>query len=527
MKHPRTVLILLLVLALIPLACAFGEEDLAGRWTSEMQGDTATLLLHSGGAFIMLYEEDGNVTVDTGSWSREGDWLRLMIQGGEEFLLEYALYEDVLSARRENEAEWKVFTREPWQPTEGLAGDWRGKDVNGDFLLTLRTDSSFSFDYLSGDPIGSGYYAEYGETLYLVNDNNTYLAMGYTLNDGGLNIRNQSTGDEFPLSLGQVFVFNPTYAPETEVPMPTPRPIPGPTAPASVQTPAAVSGLAGSWQGTDASGARVMTFTESGRLTLAYQDKANAGLDKKGTYTSTADAISAEYTDGTRETYRYLLLGDSLLISDALLQNPVTYSRVAPPDGAVDPALVGTWAGSNASGYFEFTFHQDGTYSAVLLPNEEDSHTGTFNLKEGRLLMDDGTEDLDISYSLEGERLLLDKNVEMYRQAGPLKREPLPETVPTAAADPALTGVWGGMEQDIYVEHIFLPDGRYLRFTPLEQPDTQEGNYIASGGALAILTREGSSQGTYAIKEDGLTLSFAGGEETAYVRRDGILKRPE
>ncbi len=527
MKPARTALILLLALALIPFSFAQGEEDLAGRWTSDIQGDTGTLLLHSGGAFIMLYEDE-NITVDTGSWSKSQGQLLLMIQGGDTLTLEYKLEQDTLSTRKSIDEEWTIFTWEPWKPTEGLAGDWRGKDVQGDFLLTLGTDNSFSFDYLSGDPIGSGYYAEYREYLFLVFDNNTYLAMGYTMTDGGLTIRNYSTGDEFPLSRGQIILFDPTYPPETETPMPTPRPIPAITAaPGSVQTPGAVSGLAGSWQGTDAAGARVITFTESGELTIAYQDAANAAKDKKGAYTSTADAVSVEYPDGTKETYRYLILGDSLLLSDALLQNPVTYSRLAPPVDAVDPALPGTWGGRTSIGYFEFTFKQDGTYAMVVLPNESDSHTGTFTVQGDVLVLFDGEETEEIGYELDGDRLVLDLEVEAYRMSGPLVRETMPETALSAAADPALTGVWGGMEQGSYAEHIFFADGRYLRFTPSDEPETEAGNYLASGGTLAVLTREGSSQMSYTITGDTLTLSIAGGEETSFVKRNGILKRME
>ncbi len=541
MKSVRIILTLLLALTLLPFSCAQGEEGLAGRWTADIQGSTGTLLLESGGSLILLFDEAGSVSVDTGTWSVQQGQLILLIYQGDTLSLEYTLEQDTLSTRNRDDGERTVFAREPWQPPEGVAGDWKGLDTNGAFYLTLGRDNRFSFDYASGEPIGSGHFAAYGETLYLVFSNNTYLAMGYAFSGGGLTITNRFTGDAYPLTRRGAAI-------QQEA---TSQPIPAATAkPEPVPTPETASGLAGSWQGTDASGVRVMTFaqseepgmsweesgeegvhvlklTQSGELTISYQDVVNAALDRKGAYTATADVLSVEYPDGTKETYRYILLGDSLLLSDALLQNPVTYARLAQPENPMDPALPGTWGGRNSTGYFEFTFRGDGAYAMVLLPNESDSHTGTFTVKGDVLVLSDGTETQEIGYELDGDRMVLDLDVEVYRMSGPLVRETMPETAPSAAADPALTGVWGGMEQGIYVEHVFYADGRYLRFTPSDEPETEAGNYLAGGGALAVLTREGSSQGNYHMKDDTLTLSIAGKEETTFVRRDGILKRME
>ncbi len=528
MKPARTALILLLALALIPLNCAFGEKDLAGRWVSDIQGNAGTMLLDSGGSMILLYDEAGSISVDTGTWSLQQGRLILLIHQGETLSLEYMLEQGTLSTRKADGKEWTVFTWEPWLPPEGVTGEWKGKDVNGEFYLKLSQDNLFSFDYASGEPIGEGRFAAYGKTLCLVFSNNTYLAMDYAIDAGGLTITNRSTGDVYPLSRRGAAIQQET----------TPQP---------QET---ASGLAGSWQGTDASGVRVMTFTlseepgisweesggegvhvlkltQSGELTISYEDRANASLDRKGTYSSTPDTITAAYDDGTEETFRYILLGNNLLISDDLLQNPVTYSRLAPPASEADPALPGTWGGRTKTGYFEFTFREDGTYDMVLLPNESDSHTGTYAVQGDVLVLFDGEETEKIGYELDGDRLVLDLDVQAYRMSGPLVREPLPETTPSAAADPALTGVWGGMERGKYVEHVFFSDGRYLRFTPYDEPETEAGNYLADGNTLAVLTREGSSKGNYHIKDGTLTLSIAGGEETSFVRRVGPLKRTE
>ncbi len=541
MKPVRLILTLLLALTLLPFSCALGEEALAGRWTADIQGNTGTMLLESGGSFILLFDEAGSVSVDTGTWSLQQGRLILLIHQGETLSLEYALEQDTLSTRNGDGGDRTVFAREVWQPPEGVTGDWKGLDTNGEFYLTLSQDNRFSFDYASGEPIGAGHFAAYGETLYLVFSNNTYLAMDFTFSGDGLTITNQFTGDVYPLTRRGTAV-------QQEM---TPQPIPAVTeAPGSVQPPGTASGLAGSWQGTDAAGLRVMTFikndepaiswketdvegvhamsfTDGGELSISYQDTANAALDRKGTYTSTADTISAEYADGTKETFRYLLLGDTLLLSDAQLRNPVTYSRLAQPENAVDPALAGTWGGRTSIGYFEFSFKQDGTYAMAVLPNESDSHTGTFTVKGDVLVLSDGEETEEIGYELDGDRIVLDLDVEAYRMSGPLVRESMPDAAPSAASDPALTGVWGGMEQGIYVEHAFFADGRYLRFTPSDEPETEAGNYIAGGGTLAVLTRDGSVQGAYQIAGDTLTLRITGGEETAFIRKDGVLKRME
>ena len=136
------------------------------------------------------------------------------------------------------------------------------------------------------------------------------------------------------------------------------------------------------------------------------------------------------------------------------------------------------------------------------------------------LVLFDGEETEKIGYELDGDRLVLDLDVQAYRMSGPLVREPLPETTPSAAADPALTGVWGGMERGKYVEHVFFSDGRYLRFSPYDEAETEAGNYLADGNTLAVLTREGSSKGNYHTKTHP-DPEHRRGEETSFVRRVG------
>ncbi len=75
------------------------------------------------------------------------------------------------------------------------------------------------------------------------------------------------------------------------------------------------------------------------------------------------------------------------------------------------------------------------------------------------------------------------------------------------------------------MEHTFFADGRYERFAPYDESLNASGNHMAVAGNLAVLTLQGSSQGSYTVSTDTLTLHFPGKEPVLLVRKDGILRR--
>ncbi len=117
----------------------------------------------------------------------------------------------------------------------------------------------------------------------------------------------------------------PEPAPQTEEPAPD-------IAAAPTEAPYVAPGLAGKWQAKDAAGTRIILLTPEGAIDITYAEAELAGRAKKGTFTSSSDSIQVLYEDGAEESFRYILMGDSLLLSDENLQNPVTYARQAAQD---------------------------------------------------------------------------------------------------------------------------------------------------------------------------------------------------
>jgi hypothetical protein len=270
-----------------------------------------------------------------------------------------------------------------------------------------------------------------------------------------------------------------------------------------------------------------VTFGADGSIVRTYTDAANAGLNRRGFYIFNENTILITVPEVETQQLRYLLLGDSLLLSDMNLQNPVTFTRVTapPPPQGLDPAFLGTWAGYGDNGYFEFTFFEGNAYRKLVLPDETLSGEGTASFANGVLTLSHtgGAETYDAALS--GDTLSFGAAIAARRQPGPLVREPLPEAQASAGMDAAITGVWGGMAEGRYQEFAFLPDGRFLGFSPLADPDQDSGNCLASGGSLAILSLRATAQGTYALEGDRLTLSLSGREPFTLQKKDGLLRR--
>ncbi len=538
MKRTLRMLALLIALFLLPLNVP-GEEDLAGRWTGRPEEDVVTLLFAQDGSFILLFDETGEVSVNIGTWSPQPGIIRLQMQDGSVISLDYRMEGGNLIAREGEDEPWVTFALEPWQPPEGVAGEWQGQDTNGTFVLQLKPDNSYTFDYTSGAAIGSGDYAEYQGVLYLILSGESYLPLGFALSGDGMTITNQFTGDSYPLTRRQPVQQSaglpvPTVqpVPVTTQAMPQPQPEETPQmepeqteGPAVTRAPAAAAGLAGSWEGVNQSGKHIVKFSADGGISFIYAVPENAALNRKGTFTATADAINAAWEGGTMETIRYILMGDSLLLSDADLQNPVTYSRAAAEDIGFDSSLIGTWGGYDAAGYFEFTFTGAGAYTKLVLPDESRTHSGSASTREGVLIFQNEGVTEQFSYAFKEGWLVIDDVIEAVKLPGPLSREPLPQSEQASTVDPAMAGVWGGMEGGVYAEVAFLADGRYERFAPSDEPYTDNGNFMSGNGNLAILTLQGSSQGTYAVEGDILTLTFTGREPVQLIRKEGLLRR--
>ena len=96
---------------------------------------------------------------------------------------------------------------------------------------------------------------------------------------------------------------------------------------APTEAPYVAPGLAGKWQAKDATGTRIILLTPEGMIEISHEEVELADRAKKGTFTSSADMIVITYEDGAVETFRYILMGDNLLLSDENLQNPVSYVR--------------------------------------------------------------------------------------------------------------------------------------------------------------------------------------------------------
>ena len=91
---------------------------------------------------------------------------------------------------------------------------------------------------------------------------------------------------------------------------------------------AEASSLTGIWKGKDTVGTRLMTLTQDGTLTLAYEDAQSGAAPQQGIYLSDSSSLTVLYGDGTKVSYRYILMGDTLMLTDADLGSPITLERV-------------------------------------------------------------------------------------------------------------------------------------------------------------------------------------------------------
>jgi hypothetical protein len=308
----------------------------------------------------------------------------------------------------------------------------------------------------------------------------------------------------------------PVVTPEpvvTDVPVPVVTPEPAITAaPPSAQ-------LAGVWQadGTD------ITLTPDGKIEIVQAEVARVGA-----YTADASTISAALQDGTKQVYRYILMGDTLLLTDEQLGNPLTLTRQAHPQPIQDPVLFGTWGGFDKGEYGELTLTAQGIASMFVPSNPLSPMAGTYSASAGTIVIKIADASIEGTYAVEGDSLKInrqDGESAFVRKSGALTRGTTAEELVAATVDAALVGTWGGEENGVYGEITFSGSGAFSKFVPADEAANAAGTFMASQGSVAVLLPAGAMQGVYAIAGDSLTLTWSGAAPVTFNRQTGPLSR--
>ncbi len=519
------------------------------------------------GETVIYFSPEGNYLawhswqqmVESGTYAAAAATVTLTPFEGASTVWDYTLLGDFLSAFNRPTGAMLNMQRFELAAPEALLGYWEGTDEQfGPFDLQFMEDSTFDEFYYDD--------LTFYEGIFIANQST--IAMGYTDGygwqnayritgegqDAQLNLYNPQTG-ELRITLTRPLPevspdVQPTPVP-TDVPLFTPGPlvtaVPFPTPQATLP-----AGLAGAWRGEGPDGAHVLVFGEDGAFSVTYDDPAMQGV--QGNFLLRGDSLELALPDGGVEVFRFILMGDSLLLADAGLVNTVTYARTQvpvvtdmppvtdipvlptdpsvlptdapPPAGGIDPALAGTWGGFSFGEYFELTIREDGTYDYLSLPDETLSHAGQVTADNGQLILTYPNGISQYAFYMEnGVPVIGDEN-RLLRLSGPLSRLPLPDTAPAMTADPILTGVWGGLVNGSYEEHAFFADGTYQHFVFLPEPAVHPGNYMASNGSVAILTMDGARQVSFSVTGDILTLTMSGEEPVEFTRKPGTITRP-
>jgi hypothetical protein len=545
---------LALMLSALPALASAPPSQLVGAWLED--GALGSTVVYLGGYGSYLVWRSWQPFVESGTYTADARTLTLSQYEGAATAWDYTLSGGLLSVYNAPSGAMLNLQRFELGVPEPLLGFWEGSDDQyGPFELNFMEFSEFDEFYFDD--------ATYIQGIFIANDST--VAMGYP--DGFVwqnAYRVTGEGQDAELSLydpqtGELRMTltrpQPQASPEaTLLPTDAPAFTAGPLFTAQPETteqplltprPGLPAGLAGAWRGEGSDGTHVIVLREDGTYAVTYDNPATPGLE--GTMVVGGDTLDLALPDGSTETLRYILMGDSLLLADTGLQNAVTYARTqlpaatdapvlptdapplptdAPDAGAMDPALVGTWGGFSFGEYFELTIREDGTYDYLALPDETLSHSGRATARDGQLVLTyEGGVSQYAFYLDNGVPVLGDEN-RLLRLDGPLARLPLTEGPAAMTADPALTGVWGGIRGEAYEEHAFLADGTYQLFAFLPEPGMTQGNYMAGNGSVAILTADGSKLAAFSVQGDTLTLTFAGEEPIQLTRKPGTRTRP-
>ena len=412
MKRCGTALALALTLALAPAfpgAGSASEESLAGRWSGTAGEIAVTLLLDPGGEALLLSGDGEGVEAQAMSWDPEPGVI-VMRSGGDVRRLAYTLEGGRMTAWDEDGGDAAELAWEEWRPPQGLAGRWEGRDAGGAFRLDLGEDNRFSFFYLSGERLGDGLFAAYGDTLYLAFTDHEIWAYGYALDGDALTIA--SGEDAFPLARAGALPMA-TQAPALTAAPGWPPP----------------SRVVGAWIEDGALGTTLLYLGGYGSY-LFWRSWLQ--FVESGTYSADGGMLALAQYEGPEAAWAYALSGDVLRMSARSSGATLTLHRF---DLGVPQALLGYWEGEDEeygpyeisimdnSEFDEFYFDDLSFYQGILIANET---TVALGYPDGYVLQAD--------YRLTGSGL--DEELRLYSPRNGELMLTLRRPAPQAAPDP-------------------------------------------------------------------------------------------
>jgi hypothetical protein len=551
-----------LLLAAVPAAKASSTGGLYGTFSGSNAYYSMTITLNGDGTYFSTILQGGQTYGYSGCWSSDASYMYFWPNDGIQSSLSYWLIGDTLTLTDWNTGDTMTMTRlgttPPFKPDkpvipEGLIGTWSGRDGDGLLFMTLDADGKITVAYDRPDAAEqTGTYTVSGNIFQAELPDGTKLSLQFLLTRDTLVFAGEEEGETITLTRYyralSTALPTPVLPPKTMAsPEPTPVPVivPFPATPiitvspelteamptAIPPEPAAsptVQGLAGIWQGTDGKGSKKLTLTPDGRIEITYEQ--DAASKRMGTYTADGSTMKAIFDNGTAEDFRYILMGDTLLITDAQLGSPVTFVRQLMPQlsDASDPALIGTWGGTQDGEYGEMTLDGNGKLDLFIPSDPSRCAAYTYKASNGKInfLVDGGA--VEGAYTVKGDVLTVtfpDGPVAYVKKPAPLARLPMPAQSASPAADVAIVGAWGGLDGGTYVEITLYGDGVYVKFVPEDETLSVKGTYMSGSGNIAVLLPNGALQGTYSLAGEELTISFKGARPLKLLKQSGPLVR--
>jgi hypothetical protein len=555
-----------LLLAVAPSAMAASSGGLTGTFSGSNAYYSMTITLNDDGTYSTAVLQGGQTYSYTGYWSSDANYMYFWPNGGTQSALSYWLMGDTLTLTDWNTGDTMTMTRQHATPSiephipEGLIGTWTGQDGDGLLFMTLEADGSITVAYDSPDSLveQTGTFTVAGNAFHAELLDGTMLSLQFLLTGDTLIFAGETEGETITLTRYQetipTVLPTPASPPQTLTPPePTIVPVITPTVtitPSEIPaaTPALVlteapsaavlpdptpqpfaQGLAGIWQGDDAVGSKKLILTPDGRIEIAYDQ--DAAPKQAGTYTADGSTITAIFDNGTAQDFRYILMGDTMLLTDNQLGNPVTMTRLPPPQPqalAIDPALYGTWGGVDKGTYGEITLTGAGEITFFIPSDPDYPVTYPYTAVQGKISFQTKGETLECTYQIQDGVLQIiseDGTAQYLKKTGPLARLDQPAQESASTVDGVITGTWGGFDGSIYVEITLYGDGSYVKFVPEDEAQSVKGSYMSSGGSIAVLLPDGALQGTYALVGDELTITYRNAEPLKLLKQTGPLTR--
>jgi hypothetical protein len=565
----KRVLVLALACALLLAAVPGAEAASYGGLTGTFSGSNAyysmTITLNDDGTYSTTILQGGQTYGYTGYWSSDANYMYFWPNGGMQSALSYWLMGDTLTLTDWNTGDTMTMTRQHTMPSfepqipEGMIGTWTGQDGDGLLFMTLDAFGSILVAYDSPDAIEqTGTYLVTGNEFEAELLDGTTIALQFLLTGDTLIFAGDTEGETITLTRYQeslpTVLPTPAFPPQTltppeqtfvpvitpavtiapsEIPAVTPAPVlteaPSATVLPEPTNVPMVQGLAGIWQGADAAGSKMLILTPDGRIEMAYEQ--DAAPKQTGTYTADGSTISAIFESGTAQDFRYILMGDTLLLTDNQLGNPVTMTRLPPPQPpalAIDPAVIGTWGGVDKGTYGEITLTGAGEITFFIPSDPDYPVTYPCTVSQGKISFPTNGETVECTYQIQDGVLQItseDETVQYLKKTGPLARLDQPVQESSSAVDPAITGTWGGIDGSIYVEITLYGDGTYVKFVPEDEAQSVKGTYMSGSGNIAVLLPGGALQGTYALAGEELAVTYKNAEPLKLLKQSGPLTR--